>query len=99
MSAVWFLGSGGSTAYFCTSSTSQLGVRGYNQPAAPLAEMLIVPKNSNLQSVQDLKGKRIALNKGSNVHYLLLKVLQAHQLKLEDIHVVYLPPAERPRCI
>ena len=65
-----------------------------NQPAAPLAEALIVPKNSNLQSVQDLKGKRIALNKGSNVHYLLLKVLQAHQFKLEDIHVVYLPPAD-----
>ncbi|MBF4521140.1 sulfonate ABC transporter substrate-binding protein [Acinetobacter towneri] len=65
-----------------------------NQPAAPLAEALIVPKNSNLQSVQDLKGKRIALNKGSNVHYLLLKVLKAHQLKLEDIHEVYLPPAD-----
>lgn len=65
-----------------------------NQPAAPLAEALIVPKDSPLRSIADLKGKRIALNKGSNVHYLLLKILQAHQLKLEDIQVVYLPPAD-----
>ncbi|MEF9994729.1 MAG: sulfonate ABC transporter substrate-binding protein [Acinetobacter sp.] len=65
-----------------------------NQPAAPKAEALIVPKDSAIQSVQDLKGKRIVLNKGSNVHYLLLKVLEANHLKLEDIHVVYLPPAD-----
>ena len=26
--------------------------------------------------MQDLKGKRIALNKGSNVHYLLIKLLE-----------------------
>ncbi|QDK99248.1 sulfonate ABC transporter substrate-binding protein [Acinetobacter tandoii] len=65
-----------------------------NQPAAPLAEALIVPKNSNLKTIQDLKGKRVVLNKGSNVHYLLLKVLEANQLKLSDIQVVYLPPAD-----
>lgn len=65
-----------------------------NQPAAPLAEALIVPKDSNINSIKDLKGKRVVLNKGSNVHYLLLKVLQANQLKLDDIQVIYLPPAD-----
>ena len=65
-----------------------------NQPEAPKAEALIVQKDSNIQSVQDLKGKRIALNKGSNVHYLLLKVLEANNLKLSDIEVVYLPPSD-----
>jgi len=65
-----------------------------NQPEAPKAEALIVRKDSNIQSVQDLKGKRIALNKGSNVHYLLLKVLEANNLKLSDIEVVYLPPSD-----
>ena len=64
-----------------------------NQPEAPKAEALIVQKDSNIQSVQDLKGKRVALNKGSNVHYLLLKVLEANNLKLSDIEVVYLPPS------
>ena len=65
-----------------------------NQPAAPKAEALIVQKNSNIQSVKDLKGKRVVLNKGSNVHYLLLKVLEANGLKLSDIDVVYLPPSD-----
>lgn len=65
-----------------------------NQPAAPKAEALIVPKDSTVQSFKDLKGKRIALNKGSNVHYLLLKLLEKNQLSLDDIDVVYLPPAD-----
>lgn len=65
-----------------------------NQPAAPQAEALIVPKNSSVQTMQDLKGKRIALNKGSNVHYLLLKLLEKNNLTLKDIEVVYLPPAD-----
>lgn len=65
-----------------------------NQPAAPQAEALIVQKNSPIQSIQDLKGKRVALNKGSNVHYLLLKLLEANNLSLKDIQAVYLPPAD-----
>lgn len=65
-----------------------------NQPKAPLAEALIVQKDSKIQTIQDLKGKRVALNKGSNVHYLLLKLLEANQLTLKDIEVVYLPPSD-----
>ncbi|MFC6167041.1 sulfonate ABC transporter substrate-binding protein [Acinetobacter terrestris] len=65
-----------------------------NQPAMPTAEALIVQKDSPIQSIKDLKGKRVVLNKGSNVHYLLLKLLEAHNLKLDDIQVVYLPPAD-----
>ena len=65
-----------------------------NQPAAPEAEALIVPKDSSVQTLQDLKGKRVALNKGSNVHYLLLKLLEKNNLTLNDIEVVYLPPAD-----
>ena len=65
-----------------------------NQPPAPTAEALIVQKDSPIQSIQDLKGKRIALNKGSNVHYLLLKLLEANNLTLKDIQPVYLPPSD-----
>ncbi len=65
-----------------------------NQPASPSGEALIVQKDSAIKSVAELKGKRIALNKGSNVHYLLLKLLEKNNLKLSDIQPIYLPPAD-----
>jgi len=91
--SVAFGESGEAPPIFAQAANSNL-VYVANQPAAPLAEALIVPKDSTIRSVQDLKGKRVVLNKGSNVHYLLLKVLEANHLKLDDIQVVYLPPAD-----
>ena len=65
-----------------------------NDPAAPQTEALVVPKDSPLKSVADLKGKRIALNKGSNVHYLLVKALEKNGLKYSDVTPVFLAPAD-----
>ena len=65
-----------------------------NDPASPTAEAIVVPKDSALKSVADLKGKKIALNKGSNVHYLLVRALEKANLKFSDVQVVYLPPAD-----
>ncbi|MEI7613021.1 MAG: sulfonate ABC transporter substrate-binding protein [Betaproteobacteria bacterium] len=66
---------------------------GHEEPS-PAAEALIVPKNSTIHSVADLKGKKIALNKGSNVHFLLVKLLEKHGLKYSDIQPVFLAPAD-----
>lgn len=63
-------------------------------PAAPEAEAIVVPKDSTIKSVADLKGRKVALNKGSNVHYLLVKALEKQGLKPTDLQVVYLPPAD-----
>ncbi len=63
-------------------------------PAAPRAEAILVPKDSPIRSVAELKGKKVALNKGSNVHYLLVKQLEKHGLKFTDIQPVYLAPAD-----
>ena len=63
-------------------------------PAAPRAEAILVTKDSPIQSVADLKGKKVALNKGSNVHYLLVKQLEKNGLKLTDIQPIYLAPAD-----
>ena len=65
-----------------------------NDPAAPEAEAIVVPKDSSLKTVADLKGKRVALNKGSNVHYLLVRALEKAGLKYADIQPVFLPPAD-----
>ncbi len=66
---------------------------GYD-PAAPEAEGIVVHKDSPIKTLADLKGKKIALNKGSNVHYLLVKALEKQGLKYTDIQPVYLPPAD-----
>jgi sulfonate transport system substrate-binding protein len=63
-------------------------------PPAPEAEALIVRKDSPLKSLKDLKGKKVALNRGSNVHYLLVKALESAKLTLQDIEVVYLAPGD-----
>jgi len=65
-----------------------------NDPAAPATEALVVRKDSALKSVAELKGRRIALNKGSNVHYLLVKLLDKNGLKYSDVTPVFLPPAD-----
>jgi sulfonate transport system substrate-binding protein len=65
-----------------------------NDPAAPEAEAIVVPKDSTLKSVADLKGRKVALNKGSNVHYLLVRALEKAGLKYADIQPVFLPPAD-----
>ncbi|RXZ83884.1 sulfonate ABC transporter substrate-binding protein [Paenibacillaceae bacterium] len=65
-----------------------------HSPESPAAEALLVPENSPIQSVADLKGKKVALNKGSNVHYLLVKYLEKEGLSYSDIEVVFLPPAD-----
>ncbi|MES2245074.1 MAG: sulfonate ABC transporter substrate-binding protein [Pseudomonadota bacterium] len=66
---------------------------GYD-PASPEAEALLVPRDSAIRSVAELKGKKIALNKGSNVHYLLVRLLEKNGLKLSDVQPVYLAPAD-----
>lgn len=65
-----------------------------NQPPAPTAEAIVVPKHSALKRVADLKGKKVALNKGSNVHYLLVRALEQAGLQYTDVHVAYLPPSD-----
>ena len=65
-----------------------------NEPPSPGSEAIVVPKDSRLRSLADLKGKKVVLNKGSNVHYLLVKALEKAGLGYKDIDVVYLPPAD-----
>jgi len=78
---------------FAQAAGAQLAYIG-NEPPAPTAEAIVVPKGSALKSVADLRGKRVALNKGSNVHYLLVKQLEKAGVAYSEIQPVYLPPAD-----
>ncbi|WP_437669212.1 sulfonate ABC transporter substrate-binding protein [Sorangium sp. So ce131] len=63
-------------------------------PPAPKAEAIIVPKDSPITTVAGLKGKRVAVNRGSNVHYLLVRAIEKAGLTLDDIQVSFLAPAD-----
>ena len=65
-----------------------------HEPPAPHAEAIVVQKESVIQSVAGLRGKKVALNKGSNVHYLLVEALRKAKLAWSDIQPVYLAPAD-----
>ncbi|WP_295542173.1 sulfonate ABC transporter substrate-binding protein [uncultured Pseudacidovorax sp.] len=60
----------------------------------PASEAVLVPKDSPIRSVADLKGKRVGYNKGSNVHYFLVKLLEKNGLAYGDVQSVFLPPAD-----
>lgn len=65
-----------------------------HSPANPKTEAIVVPGDSSIKSVADLKGKRVALNKGSDVNYLLVKALEDAGLSYRDITPVYLTPSD-----
>lgn len=64
------------------------------EPPAPRGEAILVARDGPLHSLVDLKGRRVALNKGSNVHYLLVQALAKAGLTPADIEPVYLQPAD-----
>jgi sulfonate transport system substrate-binding protein len=65
-----------------------------HEPPSPASEAIVVPKGSPLRTLADLRGKKIALNKGSNVHYLLVKALEKAGIPYKDVQTVFLPPAD-----
>jgi sulfonate transport system substrate-binding protein len=65
--------------------------RGADATKAP--ENIIVPKDSPLQTLSDLKGKKIAIPQGSSAHGLALLALKSVGLSPKDAELVYLSPA------
>ncbi|AWN44150.1 sulfonate ABC transporter substrate-binding protein [Methylobacterium durans] len=65
-----------------------------NEPPAPLGEAILVPRDSKVQSVADLRGRTIALNKGSNVHFLLVRALAEAGVPYEAVNLAWLSPAD-----
>jgi sulfonate transport system substrate-binding protein len=65
-----------------------------NTPGQPHSEGILALKTSPLTGVADLQGKKVAVAKGSNAHYLLVAAVQKAGLQFTDITPVYLAPAD-----
>jgi sulfonate transport system substrate-binding protein len=55
---------------------------------------IIVPTASPVQSVPQLKGRRVGVLAGTSSHYALLKILADARLQPKDVDIVFMPAAE-----
>lgn len=70
-----------------------------HEPAVPQGVALVVPQDSKIYHVDDLRGKRLKFSRGSNVHYLVLRALETHGLSMEDVELVFAEPQDLVRYI
>lgn len=49
-------------------------------------QVILIPKGSDIRTVSDLKGKRIAYVRATTTHYFLAKILKEHGLGFADIY-------------
>jgi sulfonate transport system substrate-binding protein len=61
---------------------------------SPESVGIAVPKDSAISSVSGLKGKKVAVGKGSSAHFFLVKALEKGGLAYSDITPVFLNPPE-----
>lgn len=61
---------------------------------SPSAQAIVVPKDSPVQQLSDLKGKKVAVTKAAGAHYLLIAALNKAGLRFSDIQPAYLSPAD-----
>ena len=64
------------------------------EPAKPESSAVLVLQDSPIKTLADLKGKKIALQKGSSAHYLLVRAVEKAGLSWSDIQPIYLTPAD-----
>ncbi|OYT91006.1 MAG: aliphatic sulfonate ABC transporter substrate-binding protein [Burkholderiales bacterium PBB3] len=64
------------------------------EPPKPDSSAILVLRDSPLKTLADLKGKKIALQKGSSAHYLVVRAIEKAGLQWSDIQPIYLTPAD-----
>jgi len=65
-----------------------------SQPVPGTNEGLLLPPSSGITSVEALRGRIIAVTKGSSAHNFIVRVLAAHGLAPSDVQLRYLAPAD-----
>lgn len=63
-------------------------------PSNGKGEAIFVKPDSPVQSIADLKGKKVGVGKGTSAHNLLVAALEKEGIAFTDIQPVYLSPAD-----
>jgi len=86
-------GVGDAPPVFAASGGEAVEIVGARETAGD-QDAVVVPENSPITSIQQLKGKKIAYGSGSSANYNLLTVLTKAGLTTKDVTLVNLQPAE-----
>ena len=85
-----FCGGGGTASIFSQAADHVFVRVAKEKYTAPKGQAILVPEDSPIQTIADLKGKKIAFDKGSSAHYILIKALRKVGLDFSDIDPIYL---------
>jgi sulfonate transport system substrate-binding protein len=86
-------GVGDAPPVFAASGGENIEIVGARETPDGDADAIVVPKNSPIHSIAQLKGKKIAVSFGSSDDYELLSVLTKNGLTTKDVTLVNLQPA------
>lgn len=64
------------------------------EPSVSASKAILLPKDSPTRSIAGLKGRKAALNRGSNMYHSLVCALEQAGLKYSDIQLIYLPSVD-----
>lgn len=78
---------------FAQAAGAQLAYFAQEAPS-PAAQAIIVREDSPLRSLDQLRGRKVAVTKAAGSHYLLIAALAKANLKFSDIQPAYLTPAD-----
>ncbi|MFC5530444.1 aliphatic sulfonate ABC transporter substrate-binding protein [Cohnella yongneupensis] len=77
-----------------TGQAAKVGFTSISEGSNGGGDGIIVPKDSTIKSLADLKGKKIGVSKGSSSWGLLLRALDSVGLKASDVQQINLQPDE-----
>ncbi len=64
------------------------------EPPKPASSAILVPADSPIRTLADLKGRRIGFQKGSSAHFLVVRGVEKGGLQWSDIAPVHLTPSD-----
>jgi sulfonate transport system substrate-binding protein len=91
--AIDFAATGNTPPIFSAAAGGKIVIVSAGQDTAS-GDAVLVPKGSGARTVADLRGKRVAVAKGSSAHGNLLLQLKKAGLKPADVETTFLAPAD-----
>jgi sulfonate transport system substrate-binding protein len=89
-----FCGGGGTASIFSQAAEHCFVRVAREKYTATKGQAILVLEDSPIQTLADLKGKKVAFDQGSSAHYIIIRALEKVGLEYSDIQPIYLTQPE-----